>query len=109
MSTIPGVLGRGQAHLFDPDVSFETEDYAIGGQMLVVKIELDNLDTLIDTEDYRQHIRQKLAMQLALAMLDNALVETTAMQDPGTGRRTIAARCYLAPRDQVKILRVHKR
>lgn len=108
MSTIPGVLGHGQAHLFDPDIDVEIHGYAIGGQMLVVKIELDNIDAMMDTEDYRQHIRQKLAMQLALSMLDNQLLETTAMQDPGTGRRIVAARCYLAPHDQIKILRVHK-
>jgi len=110
MSKLPGPLGSLTPDLFDPEVTFNTEDYAIGGRMLTVKIEVDAVNQLvIDDQEWRKLMRHKLAVQLATAMLDQDLMETTTFQDPGTGRQTIAARCYLAPKDQVKILRVHKR
>ena len=109
MSKLPGPLGPLTPDLFDPEVTFNTEDYAIGGQMLTVKIEVDAVNQLvIDDQEWRKLMRHKLAVQLATAMLDQDLMETTTFQDPSTGRQTIAARCYLAPHDQVKILRVHK-
>ena len=109
MARAPGILGATpQQGLFDDDVSFQTQDYAIGGRMITVKITWDDLQHMkMGDEEWRIHIRQKLANQLALAMLDQHLMETTSIQDP-MGRHIIAARCYLAPNDQVKILRVHK-
>jgi len=95
--------------LFDEDVTFETEDHVIGGTMITAKIEHDDLAHMkMDDEQWRIHIRYKLANQLALVMLESQLMETTSMQDP-QGRLIITARCYLAPNQQVKILRVHKR
>jgi hypothetical protein len=105
-----GILGHTpQQGLFDEDVIFETEDHVIGGTMITVKIEHDDLAHMkMDDEQWRIHIRHKLANQLALVMLESQLMETTSMQDP-QGRLIIAARCYLAPNQQVKVLRVHKR
>lgn len=110
MSTIPGVLGHPQAHLFDPELEFNVEEYAIGGKMITVKMEVNPVDQLvINDEEWRKMIRQKLAFQLALAMLDQEFMETTTFEDPTSARKMIAARCFMTPKDQVKILRVHKR
>jgi hypothetical protein len=110
MSTVLGVLGRGQAHLFDPEVDFNMQEYAIGGRLITVKLELGSSELMMmKDEEWRTHIRLKLANHLALAMLDQNLMETTSFVSPDSGRQTIAARCYLAPHDQVKILRVHQR
>lgn len=110
MSTIPGVLGLPTPDLFDPEIEFNSEDYTIGGRMLTVKMTVDAVnELLLNDQEWRKLIRHKLATQLATAMLDQDLMETTSFEDPATGRKTIAARCYLAPQDQVKILRVHKR
>jgi hypothetical protein len=110
MSRGLGILGPLTPDLFDPSMTFEAEDYAIGGQMLTVKMEVDAVNELVmNDEEWRKLMRHKLAVQLATAMLDQDLMETTTFEDPKTLRKTIAARCYLAPHDQVKILRVHKR
>jgi hypothetical protein len=109
MSRGLGILGPLTPDLFDPSMTFEAEDHAIGGQMLTVKMEVDAVNELVmNDEEWRKLMRHKLAVQLATAMLDQDLMETTIFKDPTTLRKTIAARCYLAPRDQVKILRVHK-
>jgi hypothetical protein len=110
MSKPPGPLGYPTPDLFDPAIEFSSQDYAIGGRMIMARIEVDAVNELVmNDEEWRKLMRHKLATQLATAMLDQDLMETTTFQDPGTGRQTIAARCYLAPKDQVKILRVHKR
>jgi hypothetical protein len=40
-------------------------------------------------------------------MISNGLVEFTQMHDNITFDTIVKARCYLAPNDQVKILRIH--
>ena len=94
----------------DSEIDLQTEEYAIGGRMITAKIEISAMEQMhMDSKEWRMNIRQRLANQLSLAMLDMDLVETTSFQDPGLGRTTIAARCYLAPNGQAKPLRVHKR
>ena len=111
MARAPGTLGAiPQQGLFDEEVDFNIQEYAIGGRMITVKLEVDeSAQMMMGNEEWRTNIRHKLANQLALAMIDQHLMETTSFRDPFTNRQTIAARCYLAPHDQVKILRVHQR
>lgn len=111
MARAPGTLGATpQRGLFDEEVDFDMQEYAIGGRMITVKLEVDEAErTMMDSETWRMNIRRRLANQLALAMLEQNLMETTSFTDPFTNRQTVAARCYLAPHDQVKILRVHQR
>ena len=91
------------------DVIFQSHDYAIGGKMVVGRAEM--------TEDFRMmiedgdataimQIKEKLTRDLVSYMLENKLVEFTHHDDPITFRRQIAIRAYLAPNDQVKILRL---
>ena len=91
------------------DVTFQSHDYAIGGKMVVGRAEM--------TEDFRMmiedgdataimQIKEKLTRDLVSYMLENKLVEFTHHEDPITFRRQLAIRAYLAPNDQVKILRL---
>jgi hypothetical protein len=57
----------------------------------------------------RQQIKQQLIQQMAQYILENNLVEFTQLDDPITGAKRIKVRAYLAPNDQVKILRLAKR
>jgi hypothetical protein len=110
MSTIPGVFGRGQSDLFDPAMTFEIKEHAIGGRMITVKMDVDLVDHVVmNDQDWRKTIKHRMATQLATVMLDQELVESTVMVDPSSGRHTVAIRCYLAPKDQVRILRVHEK
>ena len=88
---------------------FQSHDYAIGGKMVVGRAEM--------TEDFRMmledgdataimQIKEKLTRDLVSYMLENKLVEFTHHDDPITFRRQLAIRAYLAPNDQVKILRL---
>jgi hypothetical protein len=90
---------------------FQSYDYAIGGKMVVGRAEM--------TEDFRMmiedgdataimQIKEKLTRDLVHFILENKLVEFTHHDDPITMRRQMAIRAYLAPNDQVKILRLSK-
>ncbi len=87
---------------------FTTHDYVIGGKMIVGRAIMDESFSQLMKTDYdaRQKIKEKLVHDLATYMLENNLVEFTQMDDPITFRKQIAVRAYLAPNDQVKILRL---
>jgi hypothetical protein len=87
---------------------FTTHDYVIGGKMVVGRVSIDEtyaeiLNTVIDA---KQRLKEKLVHDLATYMLENQLVEFTQQDDPITFSKTIMVRAYLAPNDQVKILRL---
>jgi hypothetical protein len=93
------------------DPQFTSWEYAIGGKMVVGRAEM--------SEDYRRmmedgdewaikSVKEKLVRDMVTFMLENRLVEFTHHDDPITFSRKIAIRAYLAPSDQVKILRLSK-
>jgi hypothetical protein len=90
------------------DPIFETYDYAIGGKMVVGKTVLsDDYNELVKTDrDARLRVKKELIHQMAEFILENNLVEFTQYKDPILFHTHVAVRAYLAPNDQVKILRV---
>jgi len=88
---------------------FQTHDYAIGGKMVVGRAEMDESYTMMLQDGNKEavkRVKEKLIHDMAAFMLENNLVEFTHQDDPITFRRKIAVRAYLAPNDQVKILRL---
>lgn len=91
------------------DVEFQSYDYAIGGKMVVGRTEMsEEFRILLEDGDFdaKKEIKNRLIHQMAEYMLEHNLVEFTYHDDPITFRRKIAIRAYLAPNDQVKILRL---
>ena len=93
----------------DDDFTFQTYDYAIGGKMVVGRVTIsETFRMMIDDGDKEatKKIKYDLIHQMAEFMLENNLVEFTYHDDPITLNRNVLVRAYLAPNDQVKILRV---
>ena len=90
------------------DPIFETHDYIIGGKMVVGKTVLtDEYQVLMNTDnEARLRVKKELIHQMAEYILENNLVEFTQYKDPVLFHTHIAVRAYLAPNDQVKILRL---
>lgn len=90
------------------DPNFETYDYAIGGKMVVGRGRLSESYRMMleggNTEAQKQ-LKSSLVHQMAEFILENNLVEFTYQDDPIDMSRHIYVRAYLAPNDQVKILR----
>ena len=105
------IVGNSYHSAFTDDITFNTYDYAIGGKMVVGRAEMDESFTVLlqdGDKDAVKHIKEKLIHDMAQFILENNLVEFTHVDDPMTFRRKIAVRAYLAPNDQVKILRLSK-
>ena len=68
----------------------------------------DSFRLMIEDGDLeaKKKLKSDLIYQMAEFMLENNLVEFTYYDDPITMDRQVAVRAYLAPSDQVKILRV---
>jgi len=93
------------------DAMFSSYDYAIGGKMIVGRAEMDEaFREMMDNGDKTAilQVKEKLTRDLVHHMLENKLVEFTHHDDPITFRRQLAIRAYLAPSDQVRILRLSK-
>lgn len=93
------------------DPTFTSWEYAIGGKMVVGRATMSE-DFRMKMEDGDataiMQIKEKLTRDLVQFILENKLVEFTHHDDPMTLDRQIAIRAYLAPSDQVKILRLSK-
>lgn len=111
MAVLPSNKPWGIIDDYNREINVTTEDYAIGGKMITAKIAFDpaTFNQMMTEADWRKYIRESLVQQLARVILDSNLVETTTYNDPSSSRQQVAARCYLTPDSQVKILRVHKR
>jgi len=105
----PAVTGN---YMDNYPIDFNTYDYAIGGKMVVGKavISADYAELIRDGDaDSKLAVKQNLINQLTKYMLENNLVEFTSWDEPVTGTKHVAVRAYLAPDDQIKILRVAKK
>jgi hypothetical protein len=90
------------------DVDFKTYDYIIGGKMVVGRATLEEsyAQMMLSDDDARMNVKKKLISDMAQYILENNLVEFTQQDDPMTMCKNIYIRVYLAPNDQVKILRL---
>ena len=90
------------------NLQFDTYEYAIGGKMIKGMTELsESYRMLMENNDRAaiESVKLELMQQMARYMIENNLVEFTYQDDPFTFKRKVAVRAYLAPNDQVKILR----
>lgn len=87
-------------------VSYDYEEYTIGGKMITVRVAIpdETFTSALNNDKARAEVRQMLVEQIASVILDRKLCEITQMKDV-TLTTTVAARCYVVPNEQVKLLR----
>ena len=96
---------------FGTDLIFTSWEYAIGGKMVVGRAEMsEDFRMMMENGDATaiMQVKEKLTRDMVHFMLENKLVEFTQYDDPITFRKQLAIRAYLAPNDQVRILRLAK-
>lgn len=93
----------------DEEFKFDTKDYAIGGKLVGTSFNVTfaDVDRFLSDDDFKNAIKATMAKSLVNFMMENKLIEFTKIRDPNTDSFRLHARCYLAPDDQVKILRTH--
>jgi hypothetical protein len=85
------------------DLNITYKDLAIGGKLVTGTLTV-NEDNILTMD--RDVFKETLLRQLVDAMLKYKLVEFTKVKNPTDFSTTFRVRCYLAPDDQVKLLRV---
>ena len=81
-------------------------EHPIQGQMFMVSFTASDKLMFDTPEDiWKQEIKKRLAMDLAEKMLEEGVIEFTQTDNLHSGHKTIRARCYLVPDNQVRILR----
>ena len=85
------------------------QEFAIGGQLVTISYNLNDIDSqsFLYDDDYKKYIKKQMAEFMATFILENNLAEYTSFNDPISLDKIVNMRCYLAPHDQVKILRVY--
>ena len=85
------------------------QEFAIGGQLVTITYNLNDIDSqsFLHDDDYKKYIKKQMAEFMATFILENNLAEYTSFNDPISFDKIVNMRCYLAPNDQVKILRVY--
>lgn len=108
---ITNMIGNNPAQFnwADEEFTFKTTEYPIGGKLLSGSLEISFADTtrFLTDDDFKNAIKQKMATHLVKCMMENNLIEFTKIENHLTNSYRLNARCYLAPNDQVKILRTH--
>lgn len=88
--------------------TFKSVDVPIGGKMAAVTVSLTESQVLSMADlQVRDEFKKRIVSLLATYMLENNLVETTQYVDKIDYTKKVNVRCYLAPNDQIKILRTH--
>jgi hypothetical protein len=100
------VLSHGNVSIADT-FDFNCKEVAIGGKLVMGKICIpESADVNFADHEMKEYVRTSMAIKLAEHMMANGLVEFTYMVDRISFDRVVHARCYLAPNEQVKILRI---
>lgn len=99
----------GDTHL--PDISFELEEFAIGGKLIKTTISIPEIEYLMHKDDinWKEFVRERLVKEFVDKILTGKFVEVTTQQDLTSHMQLVHAYFYLAPNDQIKILRTMKR
>jgi hypothetical protein len=89
------------------DPIFSAYDYAIGGKMVVGTVIMDEMEAmkLDDTIGGKAELKERLLYQMVEYILEKNLAEFTVAEDRANGMIKYRVRAYLAPNEQVKILR----
>ena len=99
-------LSHGNVSIADT-FDFNCKEVAIGGKLVMGKICIpESAGVNFADHEMKEYVRTSMATKLAEHMVANGLVEFTYMIDHISFDRVVHARCYLAPNEQVKILRI---
>jgi hypothetical protein len=91
------------------DFKFNYKEFPIGGKLVTGTISISEHKMLsyVSEPEFKEFLKKQMTHQMCEYIISNGFVEFTQMKDHTTFDTIVKARCYLAPNDQVKILRTH--
>ena len=95
------------------DKELETiyEEYAIGGKMITVNYTSNASDEMAfsSLDNWQNFVKDKLAHAIGRAMISGKLISFDLQKDMAESTTHYRARCYVAPDDQVRLLKALKK
>ena len=85
-----------------PPIAYE---HTIQGKMFIVEYQTSEFMMVSMGDDAKLRIKKEIALNLAEKMLEEGAIAFTQIPDIASGGKTIKARCFLVPDNQVRILR----
>jgi hypothetical protein len=91
--------------------NFDIKEFAIQGKLVKLSATLSELERMkfFSDKQFIEHIKTDLALKLADFIVTNKLIEFVYNQNPYDFSTRVDCRCYIAPNDQVKILRIYEK
>jgi hypothetical protein len=95
------------------DIDVNVQSLAVQGKMICAQLDVDDSELVVAAvSDYeaKRLIKMLLAEKIAQCMFDNELIEYS-IQDNGPAycTKTVRARAFVTPNDQVRILKAHSK
>ena len=90
-------------------IQFKYTEIPIGGKLVAstIRVPEHKILSYVSESEFKEFLKKEMAKQMCEYMISNGFIEFTQKKDQTTLDVFVNARCYLAPSDQVKILRTH--
>ena len=92
------------------DIDVNVQSLAVQGKMICAQIEVDNSELVVAAvSDYeaKRLIKMLLAEKIAECMFDNEMIEYSIQDNLTHCTKTVRARAFVTPDNQVRLLKVH--
>lgn len=88
-------------------ITVSHQDFAIGGKLVATQIVLSHMDSMSfrSNNEFKIEIKKRIVSQLVEHLIDAGLIEVTYEKDAAFNGFAVRARAYIAPDEQVKLLR----
>lgn len=95
----------------DREIGLEFQEHSIQGKMIIASYTCGNSEMMgfSSVQKFQDFIKDKLAVELARAMITGKLVEFTLVEDLASNSTEYRARCFATPDSMVKIIRTTKK
>ena len=83
------------------------KEFPVGGKMLAVqRVAHDAVQMNMSAAEYEHHIKAELAQDIAIALIENKLIEFTKENDLSRMQTIYRARVFCTPDETVRVLRL---
>lgn len=91
----------------DYGVKIAGKEFPVGGKMLVAqRVAHDVVQMGMSAVDYERHIKAELAQDIAVALIEQKLIEFTKENDLSRMQTIYRARVFCTPDETVRVLRL---
>lgn len=91
----------------DYGVKITGKEFPVGGKMLAVqRVAHDAVQMNMPPHEYEAHIKVELAQDIAMALIENKLIEFTKENDLSRMQTIYRARVFCTPDETVRVLRL---